>query len=632
MQDNNGNTNNPQPQWKGETNTMPIKKAFDFETILNHPVKNPLLDSYKDVISFTEESYMKKKTKTIKKEPQKMRMTALGTMETIEGNEWVNIKPMMAKSLENPYASVPEVWVTKPQLEKIKSPTAIDTGIQFYYDVFLEKIFHINTSINHKIVDKEGKCIGVTTCRYGIGETNARAPSNNESIPKNIRISRASYVLFDEKLAVEAYCTDIPCYVAYHEKDDLVKCDYSGKMLIGFCWCNVSGSNKYKVVEKTYVNAASPAAPFFRCTECGHIFEKKNNQSEFNPSICVSCYAKIEEQASIAPYNDKHIPKPIYQQKSRLGHKIAPNGLIFATMKHQLLGPESHVLWGVELETELNKPVVVNNKLNRFSLAKKVKELLGSDFVNVKEDGSLVKNGKYNGDSSYDPDGSKNGKMFAGFEIVSCPASMEVHEERWQVLDSAEIKSPDGRPYFVAWDTETCGMHVHRSKADLTVLHVGRILHFINHKKNQQFVFKVAGRSSAKFCRYIPKEVVDGAHPERVISPEEASEYDKGRRVAVNVKPKHTIEFRIFRGTMNYRHVMRNMQFCDAVVCFCAPAERSIADLGEYKKFVNYVDCNRKRWPLLAEWFAVQDIIKLKKISAKANKSKLTLKPELVTE
>lgn len=580
------------------------------------------------------EFQMKKKTKVIKKTMPETRNTALGTIEPIEGNKWVNIKDMIAKTLDNPFSGMSEVWVTSQQLEKIKSPTALDVGLILYHDIFLDKIFHANTQVNHRVVDKEGKCIGVTTCRFGTSDLSLdmRAHSPNPYIPKNFRISRASYALFDLSIAVEAYCNDIPCYVAYHEQDELVKCDYSGKMLTGFCWTKISNSSKYKNVSRVYVNANDPSAPFFKCTECNYAFEKKNNQSSYNTHRCITCQTKIDEENSIVPYNDKHVPPPIYHTKSRLGHRVGSNGLVCATMKPQLLGPDGHILWGVELETELNKPVVVANNFNRFSLAKKIKDLLGSDFVNIKEDGSLVKNGKYSGASEFDPDGKKNGKLFAGFEIVSCPASMEVHEKRWSVLESPEIKSPDGRPYFVAWDTDTCGMHVHRSKADLTALHIGRILHFINHKKNQQFVFKVAGRSCAKFCRYVPKEVVDGAHPERVISPEEASEYDKGRRVALNIKPKHTIEFRIFRGTMNYRHVIRNLQFCDSVVCFCAPAERSILDLADYKKFVHYVDCNRKRWPLLAEWFAAQEIIKLKKISAKANKSKLTLKPELATE
>ncbi len=80
---------------------------------------------------------------------------------------------------------------------------------------------------------------------------------------------------------------------------------------------------------------------------------------------------------------------------------------------------------------------------------------------------------------------------------------------------------------------------------------------------------------------------------------------------------------------MHPRHIVRNIEFCDAVCDFCNPGDRSLKDFEDYRNFIKYVDCNRKRWPILAEWMANQKVIALKNMNKdKADLTALTIKPE----
>jgi hypothetical protein len=112
--------------------------------------------------------------------------------------------------------------------------------------------------------------------------------------------------------------------------------------------------------------------------------------------------------------------------------------------------------------------------------------------------------------------------------------------------------------------------------------------------------------------------VADSLHPD-------GGDYNERRRVAVNLSNEKTIEFRIFRGTINPKHILRNIEFCDAICDFCYPASRSFADTINPLKFIEFVEHERiaakvgdsyvsvKKWPLLYAWFEHIEAIKPRK-------------------
>lgn len=372
----------------------------------------------------------------------------------------------------------------------------------------------------------------------------------------------------------------------YSFASSFFSCDYDKKRYPRSTRVQITHNEKYKHVWFGYVGKH-----FFQCASCSNYFTEAIAPVRAdigNEHVCGTCYVKQKKKNVIQAHNANNYPAPIHSNLERLGHKVE-DGLVYALNKYV---PRKDIrLFGVEVETEFDRIALSKAQLDRYSMAVAVKDVLGEDFVMVKEDGTLIMNGKYS-------DGG-TGMHYAGFEIVTAPADMKIHQERWAKLDKMKEYK-----FMRAWDTDTCGFHVHVSKEALTTLQIGRMLYFINHKKNHNFVQKVAGRSEVKFTKYMDKNITDCRHPERNVNPDEESAHNRSRRVALNTVNPKTVEFRIFRGTVNPRHILRNIEFCDAICDFCHPASRSFKDLADYSLFIKFVDENRKKWTLLAEWFA----------------------------
>lgn len=401
-----------------------------------------------------------------------------------------------------------------------------------------------------------------------------------------------------------------------HNWGKLTKCDITGGLYIPTAVVRIMKSTKYKHV---CAKVARDKSLFKQCPKCGHTQEAQmvSVRQEIGEEMCNHCYVPYLRKNAIAAWNDKHYPDPIAATTQRYGSVVGADGLIKAT--HTKESVPIIRLFGVEVETELSMKAVKREGTNRFELAIAARKALGADFAVVKEDGSLTANGKYS-------DGA-DGSMYAGFEIVSAPADIDTHRKRWTALKA----NMPGFSFLRAWDTDTCGFHVHVSRDALTTLQIGRILVFVNAPGNEAFVQRIAGRDSSKWCRYLAKTLSDPLHPDRVISPEETEQYNRGRRVAVNLTNPKTIEFRIFRGTINPKHIIRNIEFVDAVCDFCYPASRSLVEYQGHTPFIAFVSAGRKRWPLLAEWFAKQELISVTNTD-KADQSKLTLRPDLIEE
>ncbi len=383
------------------------------------------------------------------------------------------------------------------------------------------------------------------------------------------------------------------------------KCCWSDRYYFNSLIKGVRASDKYKQVSIHYIGNGKP---FRQCDSCGQIFER-DKLVELEPGqagtplLCVKCYSvKTQVPSVIQPHNGKKYPRAIYDFTERLGSEVI-DGAVFST--HEKSKYQEPRLYGVEIEAEFDRNSMKRLGLTRFKIAAEVLKFF-PNFVAVKEDGSLTMNGKY---SDGNPDAGHN---YAGLEIVTAPAGLKHQKAMW-------TKFPEFQYYkfFRAWDTDTCGFHVHISKASLTSLQIGRMLRFVNHSNNKKFVEIVAGRSEKKFTKYYPKNLSDALYPERVNNPEEGSEHDRQRRVALNIANEHTVEFRIFRGTVNANHIIRNIEFCEAVCNFCYPASRSFAELDHPKYFVGWVERERKTYPEFARWMAHHGLIKSRVIKDK---------------
>jgi hypothetical protein len=177
-----------------------------------------------------------------------------------------------------------------------------------------------------------------------------------------------------------------------------------------------------------------------------------------------------------------------------------------------------------------------------------------------------------------------------GFEVVSAPATLDVHQTIWDeffaqlpaTVDVVNIKGEN-----------TCGMHVHVSRVRMTDLQIGKILKFTHNPANKDFITMIAGRPSSYHNDFAkPKAWRDGINGGR-------SQSDADRHTAVNCNGGATLEFRIFRATKDKSVFLKNIEYCYALTRFAQSANFSIADSCKHGSFISYVEMFRKDFPNL---------------------------------
>jgi hypothetical protein len=150
-----------------------------------------------------------------------------------------------------------------------------------------------------------------------------------------------------------------------------------------------------------------------------------------------------------------------------------------------------------------------------------------------------------------------DGSLSHGFEIITQPMSLPAHRQLWQWLQNRSLTKG-----MKSHQTTTCGLHVHISRSGLSALQIGKIVAFINAPENESLVTAIArryGQAATGYCRIKDKSKIGNAHR------------SQDRYEAVNVTPRSTIEFRVFKGTLKYESVIAAIEFANAMVEFSKP-------------------------------------------------------------
>lgn len=306
---------------------------------------------------------------------------------------------------------------------------------------------------------------------------------------------------------------------------------------------------------------------------CSHCSERYFVEDGLNCG-CSDNYDEYGSTNSAGVYGCGYKPKPVF-------HGEPSDGLFF----------------GVELEVE-----VVNNA-SIAAEVKILKDTLGK-FVYPKQDGSI-----------------RN-----GFEIVTHPASLSRFKEEFgKYLD---IRHTNLR----AFSTDNCGLHIHVSRDPLVGLIIPRVMAFCNNKGNFCYIKKLAQRFNNNYCRVYdaklediqfenangkrrekpnkligltppismafknqPKTIIkDGKTVPATIKGSNIRPFFKqahdGRYQGVNIQNTHTVEFRLFKGTLCKETVFRYIEFCHALIKFCEPSTRPTKDYLSHEKFIEFVD------------------------------------------
>lgn len=192
------------------------------------------------------------------------------------------------------------------------------------------------------------------------------------------------------------------------------------------------------------------------------------------------------------------------------------------------------------VENEISYRCEIAQKITSESLSDMLDEI-GGGFTYCKRDSSI--------------DNTR------GVELVTHPGTLAYHakECHWKHLNRTAQKNG----YRSHDATLSCGLHVHVNRASLggdeaaqaeTIRKMTVMLKLHEHK-----VIRFSRRSSSALREWSPIPSI----PSNYACIETFSEYHSDRYTALNVTNAHTVEFRIFRGTLRRDTLIAAIQFCN---------------------------------------------------------------------
>ena len=253
------------------------------------------------------------------------------------------------------------------------------------------------------------------------------------------------------------------------------------------------------------------------CEDCGMIIsEDRAIHSDANDcDYCEDCYDEYDTQ-----YIDEYSYKPY----------------------PEFLGKSEEGLYlGVELEVDRGKNVYAATKA------------ISDNFRNVylKHDGSLSN---------------------TGFEIVSHPATLDYHTFNLGWKEIMDICIENG---YKSHDCNTCGLHIHLSREFLGKdeneqdLNIAKLIILFD-RFWENYIVPFSRRKYELIQRWADKPSLDCGDydTENEIVDKVKSYKAAGRYKAINLMNQDTIEFRLFRGTLNLNTFLASLQFVVVITGF----------------------------------------------------------------
>ncbi len=161
-----------------------------------------------------------------------------------------------------------------------------------------------------------------------------------------------------------------------------------------------------------------------------------------------------------------------------------------------------------------------------------------------------------------------DGSLEDGIEIVTHPMSpvFHQHEMPWQAILGKAVHLG-----YTSHQSGTCGLHVHVNRTAFGDTEaeqdevIARILYFF--ERHWEELLKFSRRTRCQLDRWAARYGYKDK-PKDIL--EHAKKGSAGRYACVNLTNYHTIEFRIFRGTLKYNTLIATLQMvnhiCDAAI------------------------------------------------------------------
>lgn len=312
-----------------------------------------------------------------------------------------------------------------------------------------------------------------------------------------------------------------------------------------FFSCNTCGQygsrdllGRIEGISNEFYHYCQDCAPFFfACSQCNqpertryiHSIPSEENERQ-SISVCRRCYRLYNEERGneIAGRINDHSYKPRAKFHKAKDEKNVP------------------YYFGFELEVEGDSHL---------------SEKFNESYYYLKSDGSLN----------------------CGFELVSHPLSENWMKENFMLVKGTLNRFRQFK--FRSFQTDTCGLHIHVSRKIFTTLDLYKCMFFFYN--NQRFILTLSQRKAERLGQWAKIDRSPHAIAQKTKSGNNPDRYE-----AINLQNQNTVEFRIFKGTLDYVSFFKNFEFLTALIAFVK--SHAIADMKTTAPFLQYVKENKK--------------------------------------
>ena len=256
---------------------------------------------------------------------------------------------------------------------------------------------------------------------------------------------------------------------------------------------------------------------------------------------CTECGRRLDSEGRCRVCDNRRIYN--YSWKEKLNFLFSKNEK-----------PYGNIFFG--FENEISFGSTSRGEEEREFMVKEIYKDYGPDILTLKSDGSI---GGY------------------GFEIVTQPMTLNFFKS----FDFSKV-------FHVGFKKNmNCGLHIHVNReAFISDIHLYKVITFINHKDNKEFIRSVAGRGDVTYSKSFEKKISS--------SIKESKHRNLERYLNVNLCNKSTVEFRLFNGCTTYFELKHRVEFTHALITFCK--DKSMDNIKK-ETFLSFLEDNRKVYP-----------------------------------
>lgn len=333
-----------------------------------------------------------------------------------------------------------------------------------------------------------------------------------------------------------------------------------------FTYCDICGDiverDSITVIEGEYVCGDCLDENYVQCCECGDYIHIDDSwySDVTNEHYCEWCF---NDTHSYCDCCDRYVLNDDYDYDNCCCYDCINDNIIgkYHSHTYDFIGKASENSYhkGIELEVEPKEYWYDNN-----TLAERLYSAINDSLPHI----------------YFEHDGSLND----GFEIISNPHTLEeFYKVDWEKLLKTCV---DGG--YISHNANTCGLHIHYSREwfgddiDTQIFNIGKLIAF--YERHLEDMLKFSRRTWETYSRW-----ADNYHTDGDVEKCKSCAYGCNTRYKyINLTNSNTIEFRLGRGTLNYKSFMAWNDFHDCLITNVKNV--SYEDIDNLDKWLNGIN------------------------------------------